>query len=272
MTNRMTRVLCVCLLSLIPVADAGAWGPDGHLAVARVAQARLTPAAQAAIAALLGRQSIVDVAVWADEVRNTTHPQTYNWHFTDVPLEAAGFQRSRDCRPNPEKGDCSVAALERLTATLRDPTQPQDARREALMFIVHIVGDIHQPLHSAERRHDRGGNDVQIAEIGLAKNLHAAWDSGIIRASGKDDRLLAAAAEQWLSSQNAAALAQGSFVDWTNEGHVLARTVVYPQAADLRISNAERVDALRIIEKRIARAGVRLASVLNQAFPATTSE
>jgi hypothetical protein len=134
------------------------------------------------------------------------------------------------------------------------------------MFIVHIVGDLHQPLHSAERNHDRGGNDVMVAEIGRATNLHAAWDSGIIRASGRDDRSLAAAAEQWLMSQNEAAMTTGSFVDWTNEGHKLSREFVYVQVSDHRISNAERVDAIRIIEKRIARAGVRLADVLNRAF------
>jgi len=272
MHNCSKHIACALMISLVLVPHALAWGPDGHLAVARIAQARLTPAAQAAITSLLGRQTILDVAVWADEARNTTHPQTYNWHFSDVPLDAAGFTRTRDCRPNTAKGDCSVAALERLTAVLRDASKPQAARREALMFIVHIVGDLHQPLHSAERNHDRGGNDVMIAEIGQARNLHAAWDSGIIRASGKDDKSLAAAGEQWLMSQNASAFTQGTFVDWTNEGHAIARDIVYVQAADQRISNAERVEALRIIEKRIARAGVRLADVLNRAFAVNTGE
>jgi hypothetical protein len=266
MKNCPKHVALALIVTLVAVTPASAWGPDGHLAVARIAQARLTPAAQAAILSLLGRQAIVDVAVWADEVRNTTHPQTYNWHFTDVPLDASAFNRARDCKPNTAKGDCSVAALERLTAVLRDTTKPPAARKEALMFIVHIVGDLHQPLHSAERNHDRGGNDVMVAEIGRATNLHAAWDSGIIRASGRDDRSLAAAAEQWLMSQNEAAMTTGSFVDWTNEGHKLSREFVYVQVSDHRISNAERVDAIRIIEKRIARAGVRLADVLNRAF------
>lgn len=269
--SRWAGCVCAALVAMLVLpANLAAWGPDGHRAVARVAQARLTPASRAAITALLGQQSLVDVAIWADEVRSTTHPHTYNWHFTDVPVDARTFSRARDCKTDAERGDCSIAALERLTAVLRDTTKPQTERREALMFIVHIVGDMHQPLHNAERNHDRGGNDVMIAEIGQARNLHSAWDSGIVRASGKDESTLAAAAEQWLMSQDEPAFARGSFIDWSIEGHDIARDIVYAHAADHRISGPERVEALRIIEKRIARAGVRLADVLNKAF-ATTS-
>lgn len=271
MNQQLQRVMCV-VVWLASASTPFAWGPDGHRAVARVAQARLSPSAQAAIHTLLGNDTIVDVAVWADEVRNTTHPETYNWHFSDVPVTAAGFKRSRDCKPDAEKGDCSVAALERLTAVLRDQTRPQAERREALMFIVHIVGDIHQPLHSAERNHDRGGNDVMVAEIGGAMNLHAAWDTGIIKASGKDEQSLATDAETWLKTQNETGMTTGSFVTWTNESHQIARDIVYAEASDHRITGAERAEAIRIIEKRVARAGVRLADVLNRAFATNTGE
>lgn len=254
------------LLILLMASDVSAWGPDGHKAVARLAEARLSEKAKAAVQALLGGESLADVAIWADEVRNTTHPATYNWHFTDVPVNARRFNRDRDCRPNPEKGDCSVAALERLAAVLRDPTRPALERREALEFIVHIVGDIHQPLHSAERDHDQGGNLVTVTLLGQMTNLHAAWDRGIIAAYQENEMTLVQHAEDWLSSQQERAIARGSFIDWTNDSHNIARDIVYKHAADHVIDAPERAEAIRIIRKRIGRAGVRLASVLNRAF------
>jgi nuclease S1 len=264
--NTVRRPAAALLLMLLAAPDVSAWGPDGHKAVARLAEARLTDKAAAAVHALLGSESLADVASWADEVRNTTHPATYNWHFTDVPVPARRFNRARDCKPNPEKGDCSVAALERLSTILRDPSRPEIERREALKFIVHIVGDIHQPLHSAERDHDQGGNLVTVTLAGQMTNLHAAWDRGIIATFQENDTTLAQHAEDWLRSQQERVIARGSSIDWTNEGHDISRDIVYQHAADHVIDAPERAEAIRIIRKRIGRAGVRLASVLNRAF------
>jgi nuclease S1 len=260
------RAVASALLMLLVAGDSFAWGPDGHRAVARLAEARLTDTARAAIRALLGTESLADVAIWADEVRNTTHPATYNWHFTDVPVNARRFNRTRDCKANPEKGDCSIAALERLSAIVGDATKSELERREALKFIVHIVGDIHQPLHSAERAHDQGGNLVTVTLLGQMMNLHAAWDRGIIGAFQDNEKTLVEHAEQWLESQQERRVARGSFVDWTNEGHDIARDIVYKHADDRVIDAHERAEAIRIIRKRIGRAGVRLATVLNRAF------
>ena len=183
-----------------------------------------------------------------------------------MPVTVRRYNASRDCKPDPEKGDCSVAALERLSAVLRDTTRPELERREALKFIVHIVGDIHQPLHSAERDRDEGGNRVSVAVRGETVNLHAAWDRRIIAAFKESDVTLARRAEDWLESQNESAMARGSFIDWTIEGHDISRDIVYRHADDNVIDAAEQAEAIRIIRKRIARAGVRLAAVLNRAL------
>jgi nuclease S1 len=261
-----SRATVTLVLILLTATDLWAWGTDGHRAVARVADARLSDKARAAVQALIGPETIVDVATWADEVRGTTHPATFNWHFTDVPVNARRFDRARDCQIDPEKGDCSVAALERLSAVLRDTSRPELERREALKFIVHIVGDIHQPLHSAERDHDEGGNLVNVTLNGETVNLHQVWDRRLIALSQETDTTLARHAEDWLSSQNERAVARGSFIDWTLEGHDISRDIVYRHADDHVIDAAERREGIRIIRKRIARAGVRLASVLNSAF------
>jgi hypothetical protein len=246
--------------------DVWAWGTDGHRAVARVAEARLSDKARTAVQALLGTETLVDVANWADGVRGTTHPATFNWHFTDVPINVRRFNRARDCRLDPEKGDCSVAALERLTAILRDTSKSEVERREALKFIVHIIGDIHQPLHSAERDHDEGGNLVNVTVNGETVNLHQVWDRRIIALAQENETTLTRHAEDWLKSQNERVVASGSFIDWTLEGHDISRDIVYRHADDHVIDAAERAEGIRIIRKRIARAGVRLAAVLNRAF------
>src|SRR5262245_53965074 len=97
---------------LLLFVRVSAWGPEGHQAVAALAEQQLLPAARASVRELLG-QSMVSVAIWADEVRSTTHPHTYNWHFVNIPSTAAAYDASRDCRPA-LAGDCIIAVLERL--------------------------------------------------------------------------------------------------------------------------------------------------------------
>jgi hypothetical protein len=269
MAQRIAAVLGALILVFWDIS-VGAWGPVAHRAVARLAQQRLTPAARTQVGALLPGESLADVAVWADDVRDTTHPHTAHWHFTNIPITSSGYRRERDCRPSP-KGDCVVAAIERLQVELRTSTN-QTARREALKFLVHFVGDIHQPLHTGQNN-DRGGNDREIAMIGGSQNLHSAWDSGIIRASGRDEDDLVEAASRWLSTQNETLIAGTAALDWANEGFRLARDVAYPAVrGDNRITSSERTEAARIIEKRVARGGVRLAAVLNRAFAGGITE
>jgi hypothetical protein len=262
--------IVLCLAVLVSERPVDAWGNVAHRAIARLAQQRLSERGSTEVATLLGGRPLADVALWADEVRNTTHPQTYNWHFTNIPIGSSGYQRVRDCRPSP-RGDCVVAAIERLQITLRTNTSPP-ARREALQFLVHLVGDIHQPLPTGHNN-DRGGNDRAIAPIGFAENLHGAWDAGIIRASGRNETALVNSANQWLLTQNEAEIASGAIADWANEGFRIARDVAYGGVqGDNAISPAERTEAIRIIEKRIASCGVRLAAVLNRAFAGGTTE
>jgi hypothetical protein len=245
---------------------AFAWGPAAHEAVATLAAERLTPATAKEVAALLGRESLVQVSVWADEVRNTTHTHTTGWHFTNIPITSSGYRASRDC----PQGSCVVAAIQRQEAILRDRTRPAAARAEALKFLVHLIGDIHQPLHAADAG-DRGGNNREIEMVGGSRNLHAAWDSGIIQSRGSSTRALVTAANQWLQTQTESTVAGGSAEDWANESYRLARDITYAQVrGDNAITGPERVEALRIIEKRIARAGVRLAAVLNRAMALAT--
>lgn len=155
------RIFVSTLLVLIVHTPLSAWGVAGHQAVAALAEERLTPAARAAVSDLLNGASMASVALWADEVRNTTHRDTYNWHFVDIPSSADGYGAERDCKPAP-RGDCVVNALDRLERDLSNRELSHDQRREALMFIIHFVGDLHPPLHAIDNIGDLGGNRVQV--------------------------------------------------------------------------------------------------------------
>ena len=106
----------LCLVVILAQGPVAAWGNVAHRAIARLAEQRLSPRARSEVAALLGTQTLTDVALWADEARNTTHPQTYNWHFTNTPIAAPGYVRARSsaapCRAEQRSGwersdDCS---------------------------------------------------------------------------------------------------------------------------------------------------------------------
>ena len=120
------------------------WGPEGHHIVARIALARLTPEAKQGVQALLGSDDFVGAATWADEIRSQ-RPETYNWHFVDIPFGEMKYDAARDCKPTPQ-GDCILAQLERARKDLTDASLSQDRRKEALKWLIHLVGDLHMKL------------------------------------------------------------------------------------------------------------------------------
>jgi hypothetical protein len=155
--------------------DVDAWGSVGHRVLARVAASRLSTHTRQEVKTLLSGRSLAAVSTLPDEWRTTTRPETAPWHFVDIPKSETTYDPARDC----QNGDCVIEAIARQQAILSDHTKTKKARTEALIFLVHLVGDVHQPLHCADD-HDRGGNEVQVQFFGIDDNLHAVWDSSLI--------------------------------------------------------------------------------------------
>src|ERR1700722_17811224 len=133
--------------------SAFGWGVEGHALIARIAEAQLTPAVHAKVVQILGPNvSMASVASWPDEIRRS-RTETGPWHYIDIPIGQLHLDMARDC----PKGDCVIKKIEDFEAVLRDPSTPAEQRREALMFVIHFVGDLHQPLHDSDN-HDKGGN------------------------------------------------------------------------------------------------------------------
>ena len=174
-------LLGLCLAA----SDAMAWRGLGHRLVGELAYRQLSPAAQARVDELLRGEpepTLAAVAGWADAARDLPeYRHTAAYHYVRVNDPACVFERARDCR-----GDaCVVGAIERYAAVLGDESRPAAERTEALKFVVHFVGDVHQPLHTGHRA-DRGGNDFQVNLRGEATNLHAVWDFQILAGAKLD--------------------------------------------------------------------------------------
>ena len=177
---RFAALLCLTAAALAGPRDADAWGRNGHRIVGELAEARLDPRAKAAVAELLAGEpepTLAGVSVWADQVREEA-PE-FRWtvplHWVNFESGTCSYQAPVNCRDDL----CVVAAIERFSQQLGDPWLPLATRRDALKFVVHFVGAVHQPLH-AGFAFDRGGNDFQISIMREGWNLHSVWDSLIV--------------------------------------------------------------------------------------------
>jgi hypothetical protein len=262
------RTLClfaVCLMT--PAFQATAWGPEGHVVIAMVAEGRLTPKARATARKILSGAPLVTAALFADEYR-VTHPETSRWHYVDIPFEATGYDDARDCAVQ-TAGDCVIRAIERAKALVKDPQTPIYDRADALKYLVHFVGDLHQPFHAIERKlpdgkGDRGGNDVRVKFFGAETNLHSVWDSGLILRTGRtaedyarhlNDNFLATMSEnEWRN---------GTLVDWALESHGAAKGAYVPVATPpVALDQAYFDTQIMVVDRRLALASARLAWIL----------
>jgi hypothetical protein len=313
----MRALLLISLAASMSCGSAFGWGCEGHQIVALIARAHLTPAASAAVDRLLKQSpidpavnrfckdrpadSMADSATWADDTKNAE--KTGIWHYIDIPLSVEGRDSLAPwCPPigpsvgGKERPGCVTNAIEYEWGILRDATRPAAERATALRYVIHFVGDIHQPLHDVDND-DHGGNctAIQFYAEERPANLHAIWDYKLIahELTGKKLSLTDLATEldlQYADKGKRWAEQKPDPVEWAWEGFDLAKSVTY---GDLKPSiplekpdphadcNTERdkVAALHIsisddyfkqtipvINQQLAKAGYRLAALLNQTF------
>ncbi len=263
-------ITALCIFSLPSLACA--WGGDGHQIVCLIAEHRLTPAAKAGIHELLGADvniSDAEIASWADEYRRQDE-STARYHFVNIPTSQPSYDPDRDG----QNGNNIIDRINEFEKVLADKNALHDDRAQALKFIVHLVGDIHQPLHCAERDGDKGGNGrlVFFLERKRAVNLHTCWDTLILWSRKKTTRVAdyADRLNARITGAKAKAWAQGTPVDWANESHQVAVERVYkdvPADGDPPKLDQAYVDrSANVIDEQLQKAGVRLAMVLNRAL------
>jgi hypothetical protein len=211
---------------------------------------------------------MVQVSSWADDIRPSRR-ETGPWHFVDIPIGSAGYDAARDCPDN----NCVVAQIDRDQGIIADKSLAQPIRAEALKFLIHFVGDVHQPLH-ASNNNDRGGNEVHvIVGGGKRTNLHAVWDTYVVQALGSDTALVAGSLESKITPQDRAQWDSGNAADWANESFRVASREIYAKLpgkggtdAPVILPETYATQEAPVVAVQLEKAGVRLALALNRAF------
>jgi hypothetical protein len=262
-SNLMRRFALLAVAMAVNTPPGFGWGEEGHRLVVRIAETLMTPAARAQVqATLTPGESLEDLASWADQIRQS-RPETYNWHFVDIPLDSAGLDMQRDC----PQGNCVIAKISDFRTGWLKPAATPASRREALLFLVHFAGDLHQPLH-CENNDDKGGNEVSVEFLGASTNLHALWDSGLLRAMPGEDQLFKTLS-QAITPDMVSSWSSGTVEEWAGESFQIARTTVYgllPAAGKgqpVNLGEWYEQMAEPVLEQQLEKAGVRLAAILN---------
>ena len=266
----------VLLFVLFPI-HAFAWGAKGHAVVAELAERGLSPNVAAEIRKLNFGAPLRDVASlpddWrAEETKGLRPGNTGSLHFANPPNDAPAFDRARDCKED----QCVVAGIEKYVAVLKDRTQPNDKRREALIFVVHFMGDLHQPMHAAggmvkdettgQMVPDLGGNRVKVRFLGVETNLHSIWDSGIIDwgPTTVDDYVNQLLTYE-MRGRSVEELQRGTMQEWIDESHYAAAHYAY-EIGNGVLGGEYAKKNIGTVYERLLRAGLRLRKVLEDAL------
>jgi hypothetical protein len=301
MGRRLAKPLFLALL-LVAVTGttpcpAFAWGDEGHKIIALVAEHYLDPVVLARVAMLLAADTdtltghdIASEATWADKYRDSDryttkirYEATWRWHFVNTELAQPDLVSACFDHPPLPAGVlasqgpprvCVVDKIDQFTAELSNPATGASERLLALKFLLHFVGDLHQPLHAADD-HDAGGNMKLVAAVGLNPgNLHHYWDVEFVERLGTDPRQVAGRLIGQISEEQRQAWSSGTPADWATEAFALARRGAYGlltppgDHGKYSLPSAYGEQAERDVALQLSRAGVRLAMVLNQALAA----
>jgi hypothetical protein len=292
---RMAAVIAAVSLNWLAAPQAFAWGDEGHEVIGLIAEHYLTPAARQQIDLVLAQDhsglaatdtgdALADETTWADKYRDADHRglhyiATRDWHFVDLELDGPDMNSACFGRPvlpphtlasaGPAH-DCVVDKIEQFEAELSNPRTPGPERLLALQFLLHLVGDLHQPLHASDD-HDRGGNEkrVQSADLGSG-TLHGFWDTRFVEASSRDPRAVAASLVAKITPADKAAWDRGTPEQWAMGSYAVSKQIAYgalplpgPER-DYALTASYEARAKIAVAQQLSKAGVRLAGLLNR--------
>lgn len=292
----LKTLLITCLLGHVISPLAFCWSSTPHSAIALIAQNRLSAPAKLEIQNILGKDTgLAQLANCPDEMLGSSivcanilplekNPGTISWHFVNIPsvsISPNAGDLERICNVKGSSDNCAIGKIRKELAVLKNPAASRTDRQAALMFIVHLVGDLHQPMHATteyqpDGSHDFGGGKKAVTYVNVistSTNLHRLWDNMIMsfeEAEAMDYTTLAKSLGQDLSQKDVSSWTSGDIVTGAAlESFKIAKDVVYPSyynnpghVYDLQFHNRMQP----IIRERLEKAGVRLAFLLEQAF------
>ncbi len=254
----MKRFRFLPFLAMLLPLTGFAWGATGHRTVGAIAEKHLSKKASKAVQRILGAESIAMAGTWMDDVRSDrTYDYTRDWHWVTIPDGSTYALAER----NP-KGD-AVEAIDRMVAALKSGKLSKEEEIFSLKVLIHLVGDLHQPLHVG-RGDDKGGNTFQVRWFKKGSNLHRLWDSGLIDQSQLSFSELASSIDH-ASAKQINAWKQGTAAEWAQE-NLAYRAQIYPEEAGAELGYDYQYLNWPLVEQQLLKGGIRLAGILNSIF------
>ncbi|CAL2101403.1 S1/P1 nuclease [Tenacibaculum sp. 190130A14a] len=253
-------VLLVSFLSVNLLANNDTWGPTGHRATGKIAEKHLTKKAKRKIEKLLQGESLAFVSTYADEIKSDRkkYGKFYTWHYVNMPLDMS-YEES----PKNPKGDL-ISGIKQCVKVLKDENSSVEDKRFYLKMLVHLMGDLHQPMHVG-RKEDKGGNTIQVQWHGRGSNLHRVWDEDIIKKWGMSYVELADNAKH-LSKEQIKFIQKGDVLDWMKDTHSLTKKVYGSAKSGDKLRYRYSYDYFPIVREQLQKGGIRLAKILNDIF------
>lgn len=251
----------IILLTVLPIAiPSFGWGQKGHDVTAYVAECNLKSGVRNKIAKILGNHSLVYYANWLDNASHTPeYAYTSTWHYANVD-EGYTYETMEKL----STGDV-ITAVNDLTAKLKGKNLEPETEKLYLMMLIHLVGDMHCPMH-AGRRTDRGGNEVQVKFFNSPRKLHGIWDTDLVESSHKWGYIDWEHQIDRATKQQKREIVKGSTLDWFNETHAIAEQIYKETPAETVISYDYISKYSPVIEQQFLRGGLRLAKILNEIY------
>jgi hypothetical protein len=245
-------------LAFLISAQAMAWGPTGHRVIGLIAEKHLTAKARKNIQRILNDETLAEVSNYMDFIKSDkTKRHMDPWHYMTIPDGKTYFEVG-----TPEEGDV-FATINRLVTELNSKTFTDGDEAFALKCLVHLVGDLHQPLHVGNGT-DRGGNDIDVEFFWSSSNLHRVWDSGII----DEQKYSYTEYVEWINHPTDEQIAKwqsSTVMDWVMES-IACRDQVYDLPENKKINYRYIYDNQELVNQRLLQAGVRLAGMLNKIY------
>ncbi|WP_187262995.1 S1/P1 nuclease [Pontibacter beigongshangensis] len=254
----MKLIFSIISIILLFTTQAFSWGQNGHRAVGLVAEQHLTRKTKKIVMEILEDNSLAEVSNWMDEIKSdTAYNHTHDWHWVTIP----DGMRYEQTAKNPN-GDI-IMKIEEIVSALKAGNLPLAKEREYLKYLVHLVGDLHQPMHVGGKD-DQGGNAVKVLWFGQPSNLHRVWDSDMIDGKNLSYTELAhflgkpakAQVKQWQAT---------SVREWAYD-MMPYRQAIYHLPADNKLSYRYPYKHFDTVQHCLLQGGVRLAGLLNQIY------
>lgn len=261
MKTKFLIVFAAFLVSVSSIANnEDVWGPTGHRATGKIAEKHLTKKAKKKIEKLLQGESLAFVSTYADEIKSDRkkYGKFYTWHYVNMPLDA----RYEDTEKNPE-GDM-VTGIEKCMKVLKNENSSTEDKRFYLKMLVHLVGDLHQPMHIGLKE-DLGGNKIQVQWHGKGSNLHRVWDEDLLNKWDMSYIELASNAKD-LSKEQIKVIQQGTVVDWLHDTHKITKEVYKSVEVGENLRYRYSYIYFPVVREQLQKGGLRLAKLLNKIY------